>query len=264
MRVWPWGRFDPWRRVVKKIILFEKPYMTSYLTSMDTMRSLSGTVFEIFDFKIFRVSWNKFWPLKDHPGQKKMRPFERAYSDFLWLLWAPCSLSRTRFRDIWLQRVFREFDLDLWPLEGHLGLKKIYRHSKDRVFLFDFYDTISTMVGRFRMSSTEWKFEGFDGGGLKLDLWPLGGWSMHVVSKENYIFERTHCAQLYYNSLTINQSTTVLSRGLTLTETRRYLFNVADVNEGRRFLSTPHRSMFGVRWNEYHSLYWQRLLSCRK
>ena len=36
----------------QKIIPFESPYMTSYLTSMDNI-SLSRTVFEIFDFQSF-------------------------------------------------------------------------------------------------------------------------------------------------------------------------------------------------------------------
>ena len=41
----------------KNCIQFERPYMTSYLTAMDTLLSisLSRTVFEIFDFKVFRV-----------------------------------------------------------------------------------------------------------------------------------------------------------------------------------------------------------------
>ena len=43
----------------KNFIPFESSYMTSYLTSMDTI-SISRTVFEIFDFKVFRV-WP--WPL---------------------------------------------------------------------------------------------------------------------------------------------------------------------------------------------------------
>ena len=38
----------------KQFIPFESPYMTSYLTYMDNI-SLSRTVSEIFDFKVFRV-----------------------------------------------------------------------------------------------------------------------------------------------------------------------------------------------------------------
>ena len=50
-----------------KIFLpFESPYMTSYLTSIDTF-SLSQTVFEIFDFKVFR---DRPWPLEVTWGQK--------------------------------------------------------------------------------------------------------------------------------------------------------------------------------------------------
>ena len=57
--VWPWpltfrGHLRP-----KILPSFESPYMTSYLTSIDTF-FLSRTVFEIFDFKVFGV-WP--WPL---------------------------------------------------------------------------------------------------------------------------------------------------------------------------------------------------------
>ena len=38
----------------KNVIPFESPYMISYLTPMENI-SLSRTVFEIFDFKVFRV-----------------------------------------------------------------------------------------------------------------------------------------------------------------------------------------------------------------
>ena len=58
-RVWPWPLTSKGHLGSKDFIPFESPYMTSYLTSMDTI-SLSHTVFEIFDCKIFRV-WP--WPL---------------------------------------------------------------------------------------------------------------------------------------------------------------------------------------------------------
>ena len=79
-RVWPWPLTLEGHLVSKKIMPFERPYMTSYLTSMDTI-SLSRTVFEIFDFKVFRV-WP--WPLtpKIHPGSKTIIPFERPYMTF--------------------------------------------------------------------------------------------------------------------------------------------------------------------------------------
>ena len=65
-RVWPWPWTPQGHPGSKKVIPFERPYMTFYLTSMDTI-SLSRTVFEIFDFKVFRV---RPWPLtpKRHLG----------------------------------------------------------------------------------------------------------------------------------------------------------------------------------------------------
>ena len=76
-RVWP-GPLTPKGHLgSKKIMPFESPYMTSYLTSMYKI-SLSRTVFEIFDFKVFRV-WP--WPLtpKGHLGSKNFIPFESPY-----------------------------------------------------------------------------------------------------------------------------------------------------------------------------------------
>ena len=76
-RVWPWPLIPKGHLGSKKIMPFESPYMTSYLTSMYNM-SLSRTVFEIFDVKVFRV-WP--WPLtpKGHLGSKKFIPFESPY-----------------------------------------------------------------------------------------------------------------------------------------------------------------------------------------
>ena len=69
-RVWPWPLTPKSHLELKKIPPFESPYMTSYLTSMNTI-SLSRTVFEKFDFKVFRV---RPWPLtpKFHPGSRKI------------------------------------------------------------------------------------------------------------------------------------------------------------------------------------------------
>ena len=47
---------------------FESPYMISYLTSIDT-GSLSGTVFEIFDFKILVFDLD-LWPQKVTQGRQ--------------------------------------------------------------------------------------------------------------------------------------------------------------------------------------------------
>ena len=66
LRVWPWP-LTPKSHLGSKIFIpFGSPYTTSFLTSLDTI-SLSRTVREIFDFKVFRV-WP--WPLtpKGHLG----------------------------------------------------------------------------------------------------------------------------------------------------------------------------------------------------
>ena len=76
-RVWPWPLTFRGHLRSKSFSPFESPYMTSYLTSIDTF-SLSRTVFEIFDFKVFRV-WP--WPLtfRGHLRSKFVSPFESPY-----------------------------------------------------------------------------------------------------------------------------------------------------------------------------------------
>ena len=85
---------------------FERPYMTSYLTSMDTI-SLSRTVFEKFDFKISRV-WP--WPLtlKSHLGSSVICHLEssgvrKAIYDFLFDFYGHHLSISYRFRYIRLQ-----------------------------------------------------------------------------------------------------------------------------------------------------------------
>ena len=109
-RVWPWPLTPKSHLGSKKIIPFERPYMTSYLTSMDTI-SLSRTVFEIFDFKVFRV-WP--WPLtpKGHLGSKKIIPFERPYMTSYLTSMDTISLSRTVFEIF----DFKDFKVWPWPL----------------------------------------------------------------------------------------------------------------------------------------------------
>ena len=83
--------------------LFESPCMTSYLISVDTF-SLSHTVFEIFDFKVFRV-W--LWPSEVSWGQNYFHhskahsrlPIKRLINDTF-------SLYRTVF-EIFDSNVFR-------------------------------------------------------------------------------------------------------------------------------------------------------------
>ena len=112
-RVWPWPLTPKGHLGSKKIMPFERPYITSYLTSMDTI-SLYRTVFEIFDFKICRV-WP--WPLtlKGHLGSKKFMPFERPYMTSYLTSMDTISLSLTVFEimpvKIWRPNKMADFDL---------------------------------------------------------------------------------------------------------------------------------------------------------
>ena len=107
---------------------FESPYMTSYLTSIDTF-SLSRTVFEIFDFKVFRV-WP--WPLtfKGHLRSNIFIPFESQYMTSYLTSIDTFSLSRTVF-EIFDFKVFRVWP---WPLKVTWG-QKYLRHSKAHIWL---------------------------------------------------------------------------------------------------------------------------------
>ena len=89
---------------VKIFLSFESPYITSYLTSIDTF-SLSRIVFEIFDFKVFRV-WP--WPLtsEDHMGSKNVIPFESPYMTSYLTSMVTIFLSLTVF-EIFDFKVFR-------------------------------------------------------------------------------------------------------------------------------------------------------------
>ena len=77
LRAWPWPLTFRGHLSSKIFLPLESPYMISYLTSIDTF-SLSRTVFQIFDFKVFRI-WP--WPLtfRGHLGSKIFLPFESPY-----------------------------------------------------------------------------------------------------------------------------------------------------------------------------------------
>ena len=103
-----------------KIFLpFESPYMTSYLTSIDTF-SLSHTVFEIFDFKDFRV-WSLPLTFKGHLRSKIFLPFESPYMTSYLTSIDTFSLSRTVF-EIFDFKDFRVWSLPL-TFKGHLRSK---------------------------------------------------------------------------------------------------------------------------------------------
>ena len=101
-RVWP--GFLTFRGQPRSKIFspFESPYLTSYLTSIDTF-SLSRTIFEIFDIKVFTI-WP--WPLtfRGHLRSKIFSLFESPYmiSYLFNFYWHFLSISY-RFRDIRLQ-----------------------------------------------------------------------------------------------------------------------------------------------------------------
>ena len=147
-RVWPWPmslNMVIWGSSF--FILIKIPYMTSYLTSMDTI-SLSRTVLEILDFKVFRV-WP--WPLtpKSRLGSTIHILFESLYRTSYLTSMDNISLSRTVF-DIFDFKVFRVWP---WPLtsEGHLWFKIFYTIRKPIYdFLFDFYKHHLSISYRFQ------------------------------------------------------------------------------------------------------------------
>ena len=163
-RSWPWP-LTPIGHLGSKIsIPFESPYMTSYLTSMDNI-SLSRTVFEIFDFKVFRV-WP--WPLtpKGHLGSNFFLYHLKAHIWLpIWLLWT-IFLYLVPFSRYSTSK-FLGFDLDFWPLKVIWGQKNSF-HSKAYIWLPSWLlCTIFLYLVLFSIHSTS-KFLGFD-----LDLWPL-------------------------------------------------------------------------------------------
>ena len=155
---------------------FESPYMTSYLTSMYNI-SLSRTVFEIFDFKVFRV-WP--WPLtpKSHLGSKTFIPFESLYMTCYLTYMDKISLSRTVF-EIFDFKVFRVWPRPLTP-RGHLGSKQFVPFESPYMtsYLTSMYNiSLSRTVSRYSTS----KFLGFD-----LDLWPLKViWGKKIIPFES-------------------------------------------------------------------------------
>ena len=145
-RVWPWPFTPKGHLWSKKIIPFESPYMTSYLTHMDNI-SLSRSVFEILNFKVFRV-----WPLpltpRGHLGSKKIIPFESPSMTSYLTPMDNISLSLTVF-EIWTSK-FLGFDLDLWSLKVFWGHKILYHSKAIHDFLFNSYGQHLSISYRFR------------------------------------------------------------------------------------------------------------------
>ena len=112
----------------KNLILFESPYMTSYLISTDSI-SLFRT--EIFVFKVFR-GWP--WPFtsEGHLGSNNFTPFESPYMTSYVTSWTP-SLYLVPFSRYSTSK-FLGVDLDLLPLKVIWG-QTILHHSKARIWL---------------------------------------------------------------------------------------------------------------------------------
>ena len=172
-RVWPRSltfRGHPRSKIFQ---LFESSYMTSYLTPIDTF-SLSRTVFEIFDFKVFRV-WP--WPLtfRGHLRSSICSPFESPYMTSSLTLF-PLTLSFFSIDTFFLSRnVFEIFDFKVfraWPWPWTFGVtlgQKYVHHSEAHICLsILLLLALSLYLVPFLRYSTS-KFLGFD-----LDLWPLG------------------------------------------------------------------------------------------
>ena len=130
-RVWPRPSTFRGHLTSKIFSPFESPCMTSYLTSIDTF-SLFCTVFEIFDFKDFRV-W--LWPLtfRGHLGSKIFSPFESPYMTFYLTSIDTFSLSRTVFEKIGVKivRVKQNGGFWLFQGQGHWPIFFISRKGSD-------------------------------------------------------------------------------------------------------------------------------------
>ena len=143
-RVWPWSLTSKGHPRSKFCIPFESPYMTSYITLIDTF-SLSCTVFEIFDFKLFRV-WP--WPLtsKGHPRSKCFIPSESPYMTSYLTSIDTFSLSRTVFGIF----DFKHFMVWPWPLTSK-------DHSRSKYFIpFEspYMTSYLTSIDTFSLSRT--------------------------------------------------------------------------------------------------------------
>ena len=115
-------RVRPWLSTLKSHVRskmfmpFESPYMISYLTFIDTL-SLSRTVPEIFDFKLFRVRpWLS--TLKGHVRSKIFPPFESPYMTSYLTSIDIFSLSRTVSEKNRVEILKAEQNGGIWPFQG--------------------------------------------------------------------------------------------------------------------------------------------------
>ena len=160
-RVWPW--LLTLRGLLRSNIFspFESPYMTPYLTSIDTF-SLSRTVFEIFNFKVFRV-WPWLLTFRGHLRSNIFSPFESPYMTSYLTPIDTFSLYRTVF-EIFDIKIFR-----VWP-----WLLTFRGHPRSKIFqLFEssYMSSYLTPIDIFSLSRTV--LEIFDFKGFRIWSWPL-------------------------------------------------------------------------------------------
>ena len=152
-RVWPWPLTFRGHLRSNIFSLFASPYMTSYLTPIDLF-SLSRTVFEIFDFKVFRVWPQKYFHhLKAHIWLPYLTPIDTF------------SLSRTVFESRYSTSKFLGFELDLWPLGVTWG------QTYFQLFESPYMTSYLTPIDTFSLSRTV--FEIFDFKVFRVWPWPL-------------------------------------------------------------------------------------------
>ena len=172
----PWLLTPKGHLGLKNFIPFESPYMTSYLTSIDTI-SLSRTVFEISDFEVFMI-W--LWPLtpESYMGSKNVIPFESSWMTSYLTSMDIISLSRTFF-EIFDFEIFRVW---LWPLtpESHLGSKNLIPFGSP------YMTSYLTCMDTISLSRTV--FEIFDFKVFRVWPWPLT-LEGHLRSKSFIQFE---------------------------------------------------------------------------
>ena len=138
-RVWPWPLTPKGHPRSKKFILFERPYITFYLTSMDAI-SLSLTVFEIFDFKVFRV-WTWTLTPKGHLGSKNFIPFGSPYMTSYLTSMDTMSLSLT------VLEIFKYKNSRVWPWpltpKSHLGSRNFIPF--ERPYMISYLTSMNTI-----------------------------------------------------------------------------------------------------------------------
>ena len=128
LRVWPWP-WTPKNHLGSKTLLpFQRPYMTFYLTFMNTI-SVSRTVFEILDFTVLRV-WP--WPLipKGHLRSINFIPFESSYMTSYLTSIDTISLSRTVLEIMPVKILMAEQNGGFWPFKCQGYELIVFHHRK--------------------------------------------------------------------------------------------------------------------------------------